>query len=178
MPVFVAYFKAELEGVSFVGIHTNKDAMFTIDVKNGMSDETRERVTISPSDEFELEGSRGVSNLVLKFADSNEKSSCSVLTPEDFKSKFKKKKEALKSLPRALTGEDNGEWVPIVAFEARGMDVTKLHLTVDDLVVHSEGDTIFNEGVDLSEGDWADYDAEADMSVSITNAVTKVELVR
>lgn len=177
MPVFVAYFKAELDGVKYAGVHTGKDRIFEIDVKNGMSDEVREKVTISSADEYELEGSRGISNLVLKFSDSNEKASCSILSDEDFKGKFKKKKEAMKSCPRALTADDSGEWVPIVAFEARGMDVTRLVLGKDDLVVHSTGDTIFDE-VDLSEGDWADYDAEADVSVSITDAQTKVELVR
>ena len=103
--------------------------------------------------------------------------SCSILGDEDFKSRFKKKKEALKQAPRALTAEDSGEWVPIVAFEARGMDVTKFHLGRGDLVVHSEGDAIFDD-VDLGDGDWADYDADADCSVSITDATTKVELVR
>ena len=118
-----------------------------------------------------------LSNLVLKFQDSAEKASCSILGDEDFKSRFKKKKEALKQAPRALTAEDSGEWVPIVAFEARGMDVTKFHLGRGDLVVHSEGDAIFDD-VDLGDGDWADYDADADCSVSITDATTKVELVR
>ena len=177
MPVFVAYLKAELDGVSFVGPHTGKDRTFEIDVKNGMSDEVRERVTICSLDEIELEGSRGISNLVLKFQDSAEKASCSILGDEDFKSRFKKKKEALKQAPRALTAEDSGEWVPIVAFGARGMDVTKFHLGRGDLVVHSEGDAIFDD-VDLGDGDWADYDADADCSVSITDATTKVELVR
>ena len=45
-------------------------------------------------------------------------------------------------------------------------------------MVHSEGDAVFDDGVDLSEGDWADYDQEADQSVSITNARTEVRLVR
>ena len=40
-----------------------------------------------------------------------------------------------------------------------------------------ESGTLF-EDVDLSEGDWADYDQEADQSVSITNARTEVRLVR
>ena len=68
MPVFVAYFKAELDGVKYAGVYTGKDRIFEIDVKNGMSDEVREKVTISSADEYELEGSRGISNLVLKFA--------------------------------------------------------------------------------------------------------------
>jgi len=223
MPVFVGYVKAELDGVALAAVRTGPDAIFTIDVKNGMSDEVREGVTISRADEFELEGSRGVSNLVLRFADSTEKASCSLptaareptagsgrppnfakiptgcsgprpphgaqkrhhdvwfprrLTAEDFKTKFKKKKQALAEAPRVLTADDSGEWVPVVAFEGRGMDVVKLRLTADDVVVTSTGDAVFEDGVDLSDGDWADYDAEADVSVSITNAQTKVELVR
>jgi len=34
------------------------------------------------------------------------------------------------------------------------------------------------EDVDLSDGDWADYDVEADAPVALSDIETKVELVR
>ena len=35
-----------------------------------------------------------------------------------------------------------------------------------------------DEDVDLSDGDWADYDVEADAPVALSDIETKVELVR
>ena len=151
---------------------------WTIDVKHGQSDETRTGVTIDAADVLELEGSRGTVNLVIKFADAGEKAQCSIMSAEAYKAAFKKKKPALAYLPRAVTPEDSGEWVPIVAFEARGLEVTKLHLGVDDVVIQSTGGAVYDEDVDLSDGDWAEYDADASLSVSVTGATTKVMLVR
>lgn len=141
MPVFVAYLKVEdIDGVASVApasLAAGGGARFTIDVKNGMSDETRTGITIAPEDEVDIAGSRGVANLVLKFADARESSSCSVLAPADFAARFKKKKATLKEQPRSLTADDAGAWVPFLAFEARGMDIVNLSLGEDDAVVTS-----------------------------------------
>ncbi|KAJ1444960.1 hypothetical protein M885DRAFT_551376 [Pelagophyceae sp. CCMP2097] len=175
MPVYVAYIKAELENVGLLGPMV--EHTWTIDVKDCMSDEIRKEVTIDPTDLIDLEGSRGIANLVIRFTDSKEKAQCTLLDNEAYKTKFKKSKTALKSIPRALTGDDSDTWVPILAFEARGMDVTKLHLCLGDFVVTSTGGKVFDE-VDLSSGDWADYDDEEDLAVSIMSAESKVESVR
>jgi len=176
MPVFVAYVKAELENVALLAPKVQHSWM--IDVKHSSSDEERKEVTIDSTDVYELEGSRGVANLVIKFAGSNEKAQCAILDVETFKTRFKKSKTAIKELPRAVTADDHGQWVPILAFEARGMDVTKIYIGEDDVVVTTTSGALINENIDLSEGDWADYDEQADLSISITNLETKVEVVR
>jgi hypothetical protein len=81
------------------------------------------------------------------------------------------------------TADDSGSFVPIVAFECRGKasslgamrrkyatyigaEPVAWHPKVD-FVVESTGGTLF-ENVDLSERDWADYDEENDVPVSVT----------
>ncbi len=172
MPVFVAYIKADLENVGSASIDV-ETATLTIDVKQGQSDETRESVTICREDEVPLDGSRGIANLVL----SDWKASCSVLTADEFTTRFKKKKAALGETPRTVTDEDSGSWVPVVAFEARGLDVVRWRLREGDVSVRSAAGYPF-EDVDLSDGDWADYDVEADAPVALSDIETKVELVR
>ena len=87
MPIFVAYIKADLENVGSASVDV-ASATLTIDVKQGQSDETRESVTICREDEVPLDGSRGIANLVL----SDWKASCSILTSDEFTTRFKKKK--------------------------------------------------------------------------------------
>ena len=172
MPVFVALARCELENVASVSPRTSK-SVWVIDVKHGQSDEVREKVTIDAEDSVDLEGSRGTANLVLKFADAAEKANCSILSADDFKTKFKNKKKQLELMPRAITSE---AWTPFLAFEARGLDVSRVHVNGDNFdLVDSKG-TKFRP--DLSEPDWADYDADNDLPVSITNFETKVEVVR
>jgi len=43
----------------------------------------------------------------------------------------------------------------------------------DEFILTSEGGTVFSEGIDLSDGDWADYDADYDESISISNFQSK-----
>ena len=47
----------------------------------------------------------------------------------------------------------------------------------DEFIVVSEGGKTFDEDVDLSEGDWADYDDENDTPVSISTFESKIERV-
>ena len=108
MPVFVAYIKADLENVGSAAVDV-ATATLTIDVKQGQSDEMRESVTISREDEVPLDGSRGIANLVL----SDWKASCSVLTADEFTTRFKKKKQALAETPRPVRRRMTGAaWVP------------------------------------------------------------------
>lgn len=177
MPLFVAFVKAELEGVA--SLAPPEDVTWKIDVKHSSGDEVRSGVTICASDEVELTGSKGVANLVLKFADASEQSNCSVVTAFNRDKKKGKKKGGGKGgddEPRAVTADDSGEWVPIVAFEARGLEVVNLTLGTGDLVVTAEGGRAWDDA-DLSD-DWAEYDEENEVSVSVMSIETKVEAVR
>ena len=173
MPVFVGYFKATLENIGTM--QPKADNTWKIDVQNSQSTERRDGITINAEEEVELEGSRGVANLEIKFPDSTEKANCSVVGAAAFQAQFKKNKAKLKEIPRAVTGDDSGEWVPIVAFEARGLDVVKLTLGVDVFTVTSSGGAALSE-VDLSD-DFADYDEANELSIGITEIETKVEKI-
>ena len=76
---------------------------------------------------------------------------------------------------RDMTAEDNNEYVPMVAFEVRGLEPYAFHSMGGEFVVVSEGGEVFEgEDVDLSD-DWADYDATNDVAVSVTEFVSKFE---
>ncbi len=66
MPVFVVYCKAELEGIQEI-VADLKSTSWCVDVSSVDGSDKRERVTIDPSDEIELAGSRGTANFVVKF---------------------------------------------------------------------------------------------------------------
>ena len=175
MPVFVAFLKADLENVASLKPKTT-GSVWVMDVKNGDSNEERKGVSIDAEEEVDLEGSRGVANLVIKFADAAEKANCSIITPETYASKYKGKKKFLAALPTSI--EASGEWVPFLAFEARGMDITQVHLGGDNFVATATSGAVFEENLDLSEGDWSDYDEDNELPVSITNIQVKVQAIR
>ncbi len=71
---------------------------------------------------------------------------------------------------------DSGKFVPILAIECRSIEPTAWHPNFD-FVAESTGGGIFDK-VDLSDRDWAEFDEENDLSVSITNVEYKFELTK
>jgi Eukaryotic protein of unknown function (DUF866) len=72
----------------------------------------------------------------------------------------------------SITAAQSGQWVPIVAFECRGLVPTKWHPSTD-FKATSEGGHVFEE-VDLQEGDWGEYDEENDLAVAVTDLEHKI----
>ncbi len=66
-----------------------------------------------------------------------------------------------------LADQSGGVMVPILGLECRGLIPVRWVPGVDGTCV-SVGGKVF-EDVDLQEGDWAEYDDENDLAVSITN---------
>lgn len=112
------------------------------------------------------------SQFVLKWEGAKKRSNLQVL--EDPKAVLKKKKYK-GELPRNYKAEDSGNWVPILAVECRGLEPYAYHSLGDEFVVESEGGAIFDSDVDLSEGDWGEYDEENDVAVSISEFEAKFE---
>lgn len=175
MPTFVAFMKCDLENIASLAPKTT-GSVWVIDVKNGQSDEARTGVSIDADDEIELDGSRGVANLVIKFADAPEKSNVSIIQGDDYRAKYKQKAKFMAVSPRPMTAETSGEWVPFLAFEARGLDVTAVTVGGDNFKAVATSGTSFVP--DLSDGDWAEYDEPHELPVSITNIEIKVEAIR
>jgi hypothetical protein len=182
MVLFILCVKADLEGVSSVLLR--KPVNLCISVKNPLSDfEKREKIILSTDQYMEQEENsrEPPCHFALKWEGSKKRSTIEVLVDEaTTKSALKKsggghkKGDRSRNTPRDLTATDSGgDYVPVLALECRGVEPYAFHPISDEFIVTSEGGTMFNEGVDLSEGDWADYDAENDMSVSISNFQSK-----
>ena len=85
-----------------------------LQIKEGSGDETRKNVRVTAADTFDIPGSRGTANFILKwFKDAKHAATLNVMT--------------IKGVTQPYTAEKAGKWVPIVAFECRGMEPTAWH---------------------------------------------------
>eukprot|EP00638_Chattonella_subsalsa_P010492 CAMPEP_0117748562 /NCGR_PEP_ID=MMETSP0947-20121206/9207_1 /TAXON_ID=44440 /ORGANISM="Chattonella subsalsa, Strain CCMP2191" /LENGTH=142 /DNA_ID=CAMNT_0005566283 /DNA_START=222 /DNA_END=650 /DNA_ORIENTATION=- len=132
-----------------------------LDIQAPDESDRREGVFVSDAETYELEGSRGTANFVVKFGGSRKQAHLNVVE--------------IKNTTRALTGDDANTFVPVVAFDCRGLEVVGWHPQSDFEVT---GEAANFGSVDLSDGEWADYDEEADLSVSITGLTHKIEVQR
>jgi len=178
MVLFMLFLKAELENVGTVSLR--KDSNLSIDLRNPLSDfEVREKVVVNPTETVEQEeGAREPPHhLSLKWEGSKKASILTILNEAEAKSALKKKKKV--EPPRDYSSDDSGSWVPMLAVECRGVEPTAFNPMGDEFVVTSTGGKEFREDVDLSEGDWADYDDENDGKHPLSACVmtTEVSLV-
>mmetsp|Transcript_7052 Transcript_7052/g.14810 ORF Transcript_7052/g.14810 Transcript_7052/m.14810 type:complete len:163 (-) Transcript_7052:131-619(-) len=158
MVVFLLRVKAELENVT--NLRPGVGMSWCLDFKHPQSDETREKVVVSPDETVEVKGSKGVCNLTLRWPESKREGNITVCTGD-----IKGKKAA-----KPFTEED-GDYVTWAAFECRGAEPVKWH-QLESLSCDSTEGKAFDE-VDLTEDDWCDYDDENDLSVG----VSKIEYV-
>lgn len=119
----------------------------------------KDGITISKSDVYELEGSRGEANFIMKWPGNKAQTYIKIVD--------------LKGVTGNYTEDDTGKWVSVLGLECRGIVPTSWKVG-RDFVAESTGGHFF-EDVDLTDGDWAEYDEENDASVSITNVECKLE---
>ncbi len=79
----------------------------------------------------------------------------------------------LKGVTGNYTEDQSGSWVSVLGLECRNI-VPLRWKPSGDFIAESAGGHYF-DNVDLSDGDWAEYDEENDLSVSIMNVEAKVE---
>lgn len=110
-------------------------------------------VSVSRHERSDLSGSRGDANFVWKCKNCGRESSAN-----------------LDETVRPYTTDDSGKKVPIVTFETRGCEFVAFRADGEWKCLGSEGKkkTPF-DSVDLSEGEWYDYDDSAGAEVSITD---------
>jgi hypothetical protein len=110
---------------------------------------------------------------------SKKASVLTVLSAAEVKTLMKKTKKKGKGdscIVRNVTADDNHTFVPVAAFETRGIEPYAFHPMGGEFIVESEGGKIFEgEDVDLSD-DWADYDDENEVSVSVMEFESKFEV--
>ena len=146
--------------------------------------ETREKIVFDPSETLDQdEGDREPAHhFRVKWEGSKKFSTLIVLDEEGAKSAMKKlKKKGGKKggsgevdVPRDVTSDDNGEFVPVLAMECRGMEPYAFHPLGNEFKVVSEGGAVFEEDVDLSDGDWGEYDEENDLAVGVNEFDSKI----
>lgn len=155
------------------------DANICISVRNPLSDyEIREKVAFNLQETVEQEeNSREPDHhFALSWEGAKKRSTLIVLDEAATKTALKKKKYKEEFTYLTYPSEQSGNFVPVLAFECRGLEPYAFHcLGGDEFRVESEGGAMFESDVDLSDGDWAEYDEEHDASVSIDKFQTKIE---
>lgn len=138
----------------------------------------RENVVFNPSETVEQEeGAREPPHhFTLKWEGNKKASILQVLDEKEAASALKKKKFK-GDKPRAYTGDDSGKWVPLLCMECRGLEPYAFHPMKDEFVITSESGCEFSEDIELGDLEWADYDAEHDVPVSIDQLEFKFEAV-
>ncbi|CAD7700741.1 unnamed protein product [Ostreobium quekettii] len=151
MPFFLLSIKANLENVA--SLSAPPGFQFCLTVKNPQGEDTREGIWVSAADEFPISGSRGTANYVMRWVKGVGKEASMNVT------------EVKGVTHPEYTGDDSDQFVPIVAFECRGLDPIELKPTGGWRVESTSG-KVFDD-VDLSEGDWAEYDEDAGETVGV-----------
>ncbi|GKY93727.1 hypothetical protein MPSEU_000339800 [Mayamaea pseudoterrestris] len=185
MPHFVLYMKiAESENIDSVQLVD--DAHLCVSVRNPQSDyEMREKVVFRPMAVLEQadEDRTSPCHFQLKWDGAKKASTLTCLNAAEAKTAFKKSKQKDGILPRSYVGaSDNDVWVPLLVVSCRGLEPFAFHPMGQEFKVVSSGGTEFgsgndDEGVDLADGDWAEYDEANDQSVGLTGVEFKWEAV-
>ncbi|CEM17535.1 unnamed protein product [Vitrella brassicaformis CCMP3155] len=150
MVVIMLCIKADLENVESFSVP--REHIWCLDVKQSSGEEMRERITVNPLDEFEMAGSRGTCNFVVRWGGKSQ-SSMNV--------------QHIKGVTRDYTADDSGKEVPIVAFECRGVEPVVWH-PQGGYTVKSTGGKVFQD-IEFDNTEWCDYDENKDLSVGIYN---------
>ncbi|KAG2483004.1 hypothetical protein HYH03_018085 [Edaphochlamys debaryana] len=161
MPTFLLCIKVELDNVENLSIPAT--AHWCLDVKEGAGSEEKKGVYVTSLEEHELTGSKGTANLVMKFAKGSKKEA-SVNVME------------VKGVTRPYTAEDDGKFVPIIAFECRGLEPIGFHPEGGWNVVSGGGSKF--QDVDLKELEWTDYCDKSSASVGVFGFESKFQLHR
>ncbi|KAJ1965376.1 hypothetical protein GGI12_000808 [Dipsacomyces acuminosporus] len=147
-------FHAELLNVTNLA-PADPDFNWSFKVKcNSCNEETPNFITISAEDSNKISGSRGEANFVMRCKFCGRESSASI-----------------EGQPKPYTADDSGSFVSILTLECRGLEPVDFEPRDGWVAEGAESQTPFE--VDLSEGEWYDYDEKAG-EVSITDIQFKI----
>ncbi|KAK9358142.1 hypothetical protein V1504DRAFT_436062 [Lipomyces starkeyi] len=153
MPLALAL-SAELTGVTDLQPVDSPDSpyIYSFKVECTSCRETHPNfVDLTAYEMHDLSGSRGEANFVWRCRSCRRESSAS------FKAK-----------PVPYTIEDSAKWKNVVEFEVRGLEFTEFKVE-GPWTCKSEANGAIFEEVDLSQGEWFDYDEKAGEEVMITD---------
>jgi len=150
---------AELAGVTNLRPSDTQDSPFwyTFKVQCTSCRETHPNwVGVSRFETNEMSGSRGEANFVWKCKNCKRESSAS-----------------MKAAPKPYEQSEPAEPQSIIEFDCRGLEFTEFRPEGDWLADGAESGTKFTS-VDLSEGEWFDYDEKLGEEVSIKDMVWEI----
>lgn len=188
MVLYVLYVKADLEGVSSLSLVAGKN--ICVSVRNPLSQtETRERIVIDPSELHDAEipshekhRDEAPSHVALKWDGQRTRSTIRVLsssaeedssTGKEGKGKKSKKHRDDDIIVREIVAVNSGHFVPILKLECDGLEPYAFHPMGEEFSLTNKSG-IKMEKIDLSSGDWSDYDLSYG-TVSVTNFEAKFE---
>ena len=154
----VLYAKAEFDG-PVSNLLLKQNCSFLFDVQESGGSETRNNVLVDDSEDHELPGSKGTAHFAMKF----DKGSKHMSTMNVVRTNSKAVTNLGDPYREGITS--SGMWTAVAAFECRGVEPVGWH-PGDEFVVCCEGGGRFTE-VDLSEGEWYDYDEKSGESVGV-----------
>ncbi|EPE05293.1 hypothetical protein F503_03898 [Ophiostoma piceae UAMH 11346] len=150
--MFALALTAELNGVTNLRPADTEDAPFwyTFKVQCTSCRETHANwVGVSRFEQNEMSGSRGEANFVWKCKNCKRESTASIKTPA-----------------KAYEQAEPAKAQNLIEFDCRGLEFVEFKPDGDWLADGAETTTKFT-GIDLTEGDWFDYDEKAGDEVSI-----------
>jgi len=167
MVVIVLKMKADLEGVDKIVFPPDHEWMLDVQQSNGT--EVRKGITISNAEEFEVQGSRGTANFVLKWEGAKAQSSMSIYTPT--------RAGPLKGMTLGeYPAAQSGKFHPIAAFECRGLEPISWQPTIGYTIENEKGGK--HDNVELAEKEWCGYDQENDLSVGVYDLEFQFEVTK
>ncbi|KAJ2758968.1 hypothetical protein IWQ56_005863 [Coemansia nantahalensis] len=123
---------------------------------SGCNEVTANFVTVNDVETSKISGSRGDANLVMRCKFCKREASVGIV-----------------GKPAAYTAEHSGKFATVVSFECRGLEPVEFEPRDGWAAQGAESKTRF--AVDLTEGEWYDYDEGASLEVSITEIEHRFE---
>ncbi|ANQ10058.1 Uncharacterized protein PCOAH_00040760 [Plasmodium coatneyi] len=142
--------KAELENVK--KLYCDDDFLWVFNIKDSTSSLTRENIEFRNTDVLEIPNSRGTANFLLKWTEYPKYSTIN----------FVKTKNGC----CYDSGADN-DWRDFATFECRGIELVDF-LPHGNFIVEDIKGKIYYD-VNLSDGNWCDYNQDHEMCVGIYN---------
>jgi hypothetical protein len=173
MVVYTLYAKADLEGIDSLSL--NPESNICISVRNPISrEEVRERIVIDPTElhdaeipEHEKHRSEHPYHFVMKWDGDKKRSTIRIVNNNDDDDDDEKMKQT------SVKSSDKGTFVPILQLDCDGLEPYAFHPLGEEFSITIQ-DGVKKDAVDLSGGEWNDYDISYGSS-SIKNFQTKFE---
>jgi hypothetical protein len=155
MPTFVLQLSCELDGVASIAPH-GEDMQYTVDFQQSGGSEVKEGVVVSMDEEVDPGNGSDSCHAVLRWGGKTTSSVTLMQIP---------------GVTRAITGDDSGSPVPLIAMECRGCEPIAWSVGDGWTVTVTGGQTF--EDVDLSE-DWSEFDEGTGEPVMVSEVATSV----